>query len=208
MLNFTNIEKKNKSFMYQNLQKSKCHRSNFSGSNFDYVCFRGAHMKDCAFNECTFKGTEFIGANFKGSSFKKASFEYAVFEGAKLEGVDFKGAKFKKTFFVGTQVESAVNLNLEDPEITVYAEMPELELSDGLRAAIEQLMQNPFVKKARVLDTKDKKMNTLSVLILLDLFGETVLTERLSQLEAHLDRDFYTLSYLIKLIEKLQKTDQ
>lgn len=202
MLNLKNTEKKNKSFMYQNLQRSKCFNTNFSNSNFDYACFRGAHMKACAFDGCSFNRSEFIGSNLKESRFKGAHFENTVFEGTKLEAVDFKGATFKNTYFVASDVHQALNLDLNNPEIHLFEEMPVLDLSPELQKAIEQLMTNKFVKNARVLDTKDKTMNTISVMILLEYFGEERLIEGIQLLESQLDRDFYTLSYLIKMMDK------
>lgn len=203
MFNYNNADKKNKSFMYQNLQKSKSYNSDFSNSNFDYVCLRGAHLKSCTFDGCTFKGAEFTGTNLKDSSFKNAIFENTVFEGAKLEGVDFRGAQFKNTFFVASQLEGVKYLDVDQPGITLYNEMPEIQMSEPLKIAVEKLMQNVYVKKSRVLDTKDKTINTVSVLILLDRFGEERLINALGEVENHLDRDFYTLSYIIKIIEKI-----
>jgi hypothetical protein len=203
MLNYNNADKKNKSFMYQNLQKSKSYNSDFSNSNFDYVCFRGAHLKSCKFDGCTFKGAEFTGTNLKDSSFKNAFFENTVFEGAKLEGVDFEGAEFKKTFFVSTDIDNTMHLDHENPEIRFFSEMPPIELSEPLRHEVEALMKNSFVKKSRVLDTRDKTMNTVSVMILLERFGEDKLIEGLKQVESQLDRDFYTLSYIIRILDKL-----
>jgi len=205
MINLNHADKKKKSFMYQNLQKSKCYNTDFSSSNFDYTCFRGAHMKSCQFNACTFKGAEFIGANLKDSLFKEAIFEYTVFEGAKLEGVDFKGAKFTHTFIVGSEIDKALNLNITDDGLKIMPEMPVLDIDEKLLLAFEKLMINPYVKKARVLDTKDKTLNTVSVMILLELFSEETLIRTFEELHSHLDRDFYTLSYLIKIIEKIAK---
>ena len=204
MLNFNNADKKNKSFMYQNLQKSKCYNSDFSNSCFDYVCFRGAHMKSCKFNECTFKGAEFVGVNLKESTFKNAVFENSIFDGAKLEGVDFKGAIFKNTIFVNTSLEGVLNLNTEDSNLEILSEMPKLDLSDALRLEIENTMANPYVKKSRVLDTKEKKMNTVSVKLLIQNFGEEMLIHNLKILCAQIDRDFYTLSYIIRILEKMR----
>ncbi len=205
MINLNHADKKKKSFMYQNLQKSKCYNTDFSSSNFDYTCFRGAHMKSCLFNACTFKGAEFIGSNLKDSQFKDAIFEYTVFEGAKLEGVDFKGAKFTHTFIVGSDVDKALNLNVSDDGLRIMPAMPVLEINENLQLAFEKLMVNPFVKKARVLDTKEKKLNTVSVMILLEFFSEETLISAFKEIHSHLDRDFYTLSYLIKIIEKIAK---
>lgn len=203
MFNYNNADKKNKSFMYQNLQKSKSYNSDFSNSNFDYVCLRGAHLKSCKFDGCTFRGAEFTGTNLKDSSFKNAIFENTVFEGAKLEGVDFSGAQFTNSFFVASQMENIKYLDVDQPGIRIFGEMPEIQMTEPLRQAVEKLMQNDFVKKSRVLDTKDKTMNTVSVLILMDRFGEERLLKSLGQVEDHLDRDFYTLSYIIKIIEKI-----
>ncbi len=203
MLNLNHADKTKKNFMYQNLQKSKCYNTDFSNSNFDYACFRGAHMKSCLFNTCTFKGAEFIGTNLKDSQFKEAQFEYTVFEGVKLEGVDFKGAKFSNTFFVSTDVDKALNLNLTDEGIKTYSEMPIIDMDVTLMTAFETLMTNPYIKKSRVLDTKDKTLNTVSVMILLALFSQETLIEAFETIQSHIDRDFYTLSYLIKLIEKI-----
>lgn len=205
MIQLNHADKKKKSFMYQNLQKSKCYNTDFSGSNFDYACFRGAHMKSCLFNACTFKGAEFVGSNLKDSQFKEAQFEYTVFEGVKLEGVDFKGAKFVNTYFVASDVDKALNLNISDEGINVMSEMPEIELTTELLTAFETLMLNPYVKSSRVLDTKDKKLNTVSVMILVKLFSEEKLIKAFDEIQSHLDRNFYTLSYLIKLIEKIVK---
>lgn len=208
MLNFNNAEKKKKSYMHQNLQRSKCYGCDFSNSNFDNVSFRGAHMKSCNFYGGSFKMTEFVGANFKDSQFRNAVFENAVFEGAKLEGVNFKGASFKNTFFVQTSLDNAINIDLDDPEIRVFNEMPVIEISSELTAIIEKLMINEFIKKSRVLDTKDKTINTLSVMILLEKFGEEILLKYLGKIESYMDRDFYTLSYIIRCVEKAMKEDE
>jgi len=47
--NYNNIEKKDKNFMYKNLERSNCYNCNFTNSNFDFVSFRGAHFKLCIF---------------------------------------------------------------------------------------------------------------------------------------------------------------
>lgn len=203
--NFNNIEKIGKNFMYHNLTKSKCYNSNFSNSNFDYVCFRGAHMKSCFFAGCSFTGAEFVGSNLKESKFAEAKFENTVFESVKLEGADFKDAVFKNTIFLASNLEGVKNLNLEDENIRVFETMPQADMSDALRQAVEKAMENKYVKKARVLDTREGKINDLSVIILLENFDEETLINGLNSVDAHIDRDFFTLSFIIKLINKLKK---
>jgi len=200
---YNNMDKKNKSFMYQNFQKQDYFNTNFTNGCFDYACFRGAHLKSCTFNACTFKNAEFMGTNLKDSYFVNAVFDHSVFEGAKLDGANFKDAKFIGAIFVDTKTDKAINLDMTQEGIRVFDKMPELEITSTLKSAVETLMQNPFVKRSRVMDTKDKKMNTISVMLMLERYGEDKLISLMGQLEGHIDRDFYTLSYLIKILDKL-----
>jgi hypothetical protein len=208
MFNYNNIEKKNKNFMYQNLQRSKCFNSNFPQSNFDYVSFRGAHLKSCSFLECSFKWAEFVGTNLKGSAFRKAHFENTIFEGAKLEDVNFVEATFKNTIFVGCDIESVINLDFSHPEIRIFDEMPELNISEPLREAVEKAMTNKYIKKSRVLDTKDKKINPISIMLLLEQFDEETLIKGLQLISEIIDKEFSVLSYIISAINRLIKDGQ
>lgn len=206
-INLNNADKSYKNFMYQNLTKSNSFNCNFSESNFDYVCFRGAHFKSCKFNGSRFVRSEFIGSNLKGSSFIKAIFDNTVFEGARLVDVDFKGATFTNTIFLETDLSGAKNLNLDDENIRVYAEMPQIELSEALSKAIEHAMTSKFIKKSRTLDTRDGSVNYLSVIILLENFEEEVLIKGLENIDQYIDREFYTLSFIITLINKMLKEE-
>lgn len=199
---YNNIEKKDKNFMYQNLQRSNCYNSNFSNSNFDYVSFKGAHFKSCKFFQCTFRWAEFIGTNLKDSNMSDAVFENTIFDSANLDGVNFKNAKFNNTIFLSTDIDKAKNLDSKNPNIKIFHEMPQLEISTELEKAVENVMKNEYVKQARVFDTKEGNFNLLNLMILLEIFDETTLIKGLNIIEVQLDRAFYTLSYVIKLLEK------
>lgn len=205
---FNNIEKKDKNFMYKNLEKSNCYNCDFSNSSFDYVSFRGAHFKSCAFFNCNFKSAEFVATNFKDSNFKNAHFENAVFDSAKLDGANFKDAKFINTIFLCTDLAKARHLNINSPGIRILDEMPEFEINDELRSTLIDVMKNKYVKASRVLDTKDGGFNLLNIMILLDNFDEIDLIKGLDIFKSQLDRDFYTLSYIIRFLQnyKLNKT--
>lgn len=198
---YNNIEKKDKNFMYKNLERSNCYNCDFSGSNFDYVSFRGAHFKSSRFFHCSFKWAEFIGTNLKGSDFKNAVFENAVFDSVNLEGANFKDAQFINTIFLSTDLEKAKNLNSSDSGIKIFHEMPSLEISDALKRAVINVMRNKYVKDARVLDTKEGGLNLINIMILLEHFQEETLIKGLNKIELELDRDFYTLSYIIRFIK-------
>jgi uncharacterized protein YjbI with pentapeptide repeats len=201
--NYNNIEKKDKNFMYKNLERSNCYNCDFSGSNFDYASFRGAHFKSTNFFKCSFKWAEFIGTNLKDSDFKNAVFENTVFDSVKLEGVNFKDAEFINTIFLSTNVDNAKNLNTKIPGIRIFNEMPQLEISEELRNAALNAMKNKYIKAARVLDTKDGSPNLLNIMILLENFQEEKLIEGLNLITTQLDRDFYTLSYIIRFIQNM-----
>lgn len=200
-LKYNKTSKMNKNFMYQDLKRSNCYNCDFSKSNFNFTSLRGAHFKSCNFYGCTFKSAEFVGSNLKGSRFTKVKFEDTIFEGAKLEGVDFTGATFKNVIFVNTDLSKATNLNYKEDEVKIYTEMPQIEISDNLESAIKKAMENSYVKKSRTLDTKDGGINTVSIMILLEKFREKRLIEGLGILSEKVDKDFCTLSYIIKNLQ-------
>jgi Pentapeptide repeats (9 copies) len=202
--NYNNIEKKEKNFMYKNLERSSCYNCNFSGSNFDYVSFRGAHFKSSSFLKCSFKYAEFIGTNFKKSNFKNANFENTIFDSAKLEDVEFRDAKFINTIFVSTDISKTKNLNIHNTEIRIFEEMPQIEISEELKNTVINSFKNKYIKSSRILDTKDGGINNLNIMILLENFNEETLIKGLALLTEELNRDFYTLSYIIKFIKNLE----
>jgi len=201
--NYNKIEKKDKNFMYKNLERGNCYNCDFSGSIFDYVNFRGAHFKATNFFMCSFKWAEFIGTNLKDSDFTSVVFENTIFDSVKLEGANFKDAKFINTIFLSTDVNKAKNLNTKDPAIRIFDDMPQLEISEELKNAALNTFKNKYIKASRVLDTKDGDLNNLSIMILLENFDEETLIKGLNLISAQLDRDFYTLSYIIKFIRNM-----
>ncbi len=200
---YDNAEKTNKNFIYKNLKRSKCYNCNFSNSNFDYASLRGAHFKKCNFFRCSFKGSEFIGSNLKGCKFKEAKFEDTIFEGVNLDGVDFKDAAFKNTFFIGCDLTKAKNISEAKDGIRFFDEMPDMNINEDLEKIVLGLMENEFIKKSRIFDTKDGKINTLTLMILSEKFDETTLIEGLHYIKYEINRDFHTLSYIIRLIQNM-----
>lgn len=199
-INYKSTQKLNKNFMYNNLTRSNCFAVDFSGSNFDFTSLRGAHFKSCNFFGCSFKAAEFVGTNFKKAKFRNAKFEDTLFEGVNLNGADFRGATFKNTIFVGCDLSVAASLDLNQDGIKVYEEMPELEMSEELQAALKDIMENKYVKAARVLDTKEGGIHTINVMRLLEAFEEKELIRGFKIMNPRIDKDFCTISYLIKVM--------
>ncbi|ENZ03543.1 hypothetical protein HMPREF1092_00730 [Clostridium thermobutyricum] len=203
-LKYNNTQKTNKNFMYRDLKRSNCYNTNFSGSNFSFASFRGAHFKSCDFFDCKFEWTEFIGTNLKKSKFKKSIFKNVVFEGVNLDGVDFLDAKFENVILVNTNIEKAKNLFLPE-ETRVFEIMPELNISDSLKKAINLAMENKYIKNSRTLDTKEGEINPISVMLLLENFNEKSLIKGLNLMNEKVEKDFSTLSYIIKTIKDYAK---
>ncbi|MGL5755414.1 MAG: pentapeptide repeat-containing protein [Paraclostridium sp.] len=200
-LKYNKIQKLDKNFMYQDLKRSNCYNSDFSGSNFNYTSLRGAHFKSCNFYGCSFKSAEIIGSNLKRSKFKKVKFENTLFDSVNLEGVDFAGAEFINTVFLETDISKAVNMNIKESEVKIFDKMPQIEISERLENSLKLAMQNEYVKKSRALDTKDGTINTISVMILLENFKEKQLVDGLNLIAERMDKDFCTLSYIIKTLQ-------
>ena len=205
---YNNADKSDKNFMYSNLTRANCYNCNFSNSHFEFTSLRGAHFKKCNFYRANFKGAEFIGSNLKGSKFKEAKFEDTVFEGVNLNGADFGNAKFKNTIFVGCDLDSTKNLDINSNHIKTFESMPDLNISDELEKVALSAMENEFIKKSRVLDTKDGNLNGLSFMILSEKFDESTLIEGMNYIKLEIDKEFHTLSYIIRLIEHMYDTSE
>ena len=172
---YDNTSKINKNFVYKNLKRSKCYNCDFSGSNL------------------------------KGCKFREAMFEDAIFEGASLANVDFRDAKFINTIFVGCDLSTVKNFDINSPKIRVYDEMPKLDISNELEMAILSAMENQYIKKSRVLDTKEGSINGLSIMILKERFSEETLIKGMKHIKENIDRDFHTLSYISRIIKSIDK---
>ena len=200
---YNNIEKKDKNFMYKNFKRSNCYNCNFSNSNFNFATFRGAHFKTCSFMKGSFEGTEFIGTNLKNSKFKNARFKNTIFEGANLDGADFKDATFENTIFLGCKLEKTRNFDSNIEGVRIFEGMPEINISSELEEALTSFMENKFVRASRIFDTKDGNINTLTLMILSENFTEEELIKGFKEIKSQIDRDFYTISYIIRLIKKV-----
>ncbi len=200
-INYSNRKKLNKDFSFNDLKRSNCFGSNFTGSNFQGSSFKGAQFKKCNFSECNFESAEFVATNLRNSKFISATFKNVIFDSANIEGVDFEDASFENVIFLNTDTSTALNFDSSNSGIKVLLETPELNISERLERAIKASKKNEFIKKSGVLDTKEGKINPLSVMILLESFDENTLIESFSKLKADIDANFATLSYIVDKIK-------
>lgn len=204
-INYKNKQKVGTDFSYKDLRRSNCYNCNFSEAQFNEVSFRGAQFKACKFNEATFVGAELVAANFKNSQFKGAKFEQVIFDSVNLENVDFEGATFKAVIFVNTDVTKALNMDLSGEGVQVFEQMPVLEMSKELQKTVVAAMTNEYIKYARVLDTKEGKVNPISMMLLLQEFEEETLIKGLKHLKKSVNENFSTLGFISEAIRNYSK---
>lgn len=205
IIKYNKANKSDKNFMYTDFRRANCYNCSFINSNFDFASFRGAHFKACDFYEASFNYSEFTGTNLKKSKFKRAIFRNAVFEGVNLDEADFYDARFYDCIFIDTDVTKAESLKFTKAQVKVFEKMPELEISAELEEAIKEAMTNEFIKRARVLDTKEGTISPISVMRLLAEFKEKFLIDGLKIAASKIERDFCTLSYIITAIKSYEK---
>lgn len=204
---YNNVDKSGSNFMYKDFEKTKSYLSNFKDTSFDYVSLRAAHMKFCNFDGASFIGTEFIGTNLRGSTFKGGKFNGTIFNGAVLDRTNFLGATFKDCSVIATGVSSARNFPNNCPGITCLDSMPNMEeFSTQLLKVVEGLRENDIIRRSNVLHRKGKKLNTLSLMILLESYSEGELIELFKGVQNSLTTQFYTLSYLKMLLKKVAQS--
>lgn len=207
-MNYNHRQKTNIDFTSEDLRRSNCFNCDFSGSHFDQTSFRGAQFKSCEFAGCTFNAAELVAVNFKNSSFKGVSFENTLFDSVNLEGAHFEGATFKNVIFVNTDLSGAVGLDLSNQDIKIFDKMPELEIDKKLEKAARTAMKNEFIKYARVLDTKEGQVSSISMMRLLEVFDEETLIMGLRKIKDEINKDFCTLGTIIEVIQQLSDSSQ
>lgn len=206
-INYSNRKKLNTDFSNKNLKRSNCFSSNFTGSNFSHASFKGAQFKNCNFTDCNFESTEFIATNLRNCKFVNAQLKNVIFDAANLDGINFENASFENVIFVHTDLTTALNLDTSLAGIRLLGDSIELNISERLERAVKASRKNEYIKNSGVLDTKEGKINPVSMMILLENFSEEILITSFSKLKADIHKNFATLSYLMQEIRTYQAAD-
>lgn len=200
---YNNKDKSGCNFMYKDFEKTNSYHTNFSQSNFSYVSFRAAHLKFCNFYGAIFIGTEFVGTNLRGSSFKGATFKDAIFIGTVFDKTNFTGANFENCIFNATKINGITGLDSSSSGIRVLTQMPSADdFSSELVDVVQSLRNNDIIRKSHTLHTKNNGINTIYINELLRDYSEEELIRLLPKIENLITTQFYTLSYIKKLLQK------
>lgn len=191
--------------MYKDFEKANSYHSYFARADFSYASLRAAKMKYCNFSGCTFVETEFIGTNLRGSSFRGASFSGAIFNSVVLDRTDFTNATFQNCYFLGVSFNKAKNAPKNLDGNTIFSSMPSLDgFSPQLLTVVESLRGNDLIRRSNTLHLKRGRINTLALYILKESYSDEELVEKLAKLPLYLTTQFHTVSYLKKILKKIE----
>ena len=206
IFSYNNSDKQNNNFMYKDLEKTKSYHTSFINARFTGTSLRAAHMKYCNFTNCVFTATEFIGTNLRGSKFISAKFVDCIFSGVVLDKANFKGAIFSNCYIVGVSGRSAYNF---PDDLSGNVVLPALPLQDTiskeLSAVIEPLRENDYIRRSHTLHLKNGKINTLTIMILNEIYSNDQLVQLLPLLPKIVTTQFYTVSHLKAFLKKAEK---
>lgn len=205
---YVNHDVREKNFIYKNFNKSSGYHSNFSKSQFVGSSFIGAKFKFCSFyeaefNECLIRGTLFRKCNLQAAIFTSCILAANVFDKVKL-----KDCKFINCKIIGSSktLQLIPEKNLEYTEV-VSSYPDEAEFDSLLIQEVENIRSHDHIRRSSVLHRKKGKLDTLSLKILTEEFGQEFLIKNLSKLQDLVTREFHTLSYIQSILRKSSADD-
>ena len=204
LFSYSNKQIEGKKFQYKDFEKTKSYNSTFKDTAFIGTSFRAAQFKYCTFINCDFVESDFVGTNFRGTKFINCSFDKCLFQSTNCEGTGFKNCKYNCCYLNGNSVDcfkclSGITvINLKETQLNV---LPELVKK------IESLRTNDFVCRSNTLHLKQSKINMVTLFVLLQDYSQEDLINLIPRIPAYIDRDFYTISYLKRLLKIAMKGD-
>ncbi len=191
----------NKYFQNKDFNKTSSHQSNFSNSTFENTSFIDAKFKFSALYGVKYKGCVITGSHFKKCNLENAIFEECVIRATVFEKCKLKGVSFINCYLELGQLKNYPNLSFINCKTDVYTrEMFSPQLLD----IVEELRTNIFIRRSMVLVIKNNKINLLALKKLVDHFTEERLLDLLPMLPNHIKNQFYTVSYIEKILSDLE----
>lgn len=195
-------------FIHKSFNKTDSYNTNFSMAVFENTAFVGAKFKFCSFygtvfDNCYLRGTLFRGGTLENAVFKNCIISATVFDRPKIKGIKFESCKVLSTTKISRFLLSSSFVDTEIFETYPSAS----DFSSELITVVEALRSNDFIRRSSVLHRKEKKLDTISLRVLVEKFGETFLIKNLEKLPELIVKEFYTLSYISHFLRKLQACD-
>jgi hypothetical protein len=206
---YTNHDTRDRKFINKDFNKTDSYHSNFSGTLFQNTSFIDAKFKFCAlygtkFENCFIRGSLFRRCNITNATFRNTIISATVFDRCKLNNCVFDSCKIisstKLTNFLKESCFRDTDFFTDYPPETEFNPLL-LKISEGLRA-------NDFIRQSTVLHRKIGKLDTVSLKVLVEMFGEEFLIKNLNSLPSLITNQFHTLSYIVRVLQKIQDRDK
>jgi len=205
---YTSHDVRDKKFIFKNFNKSVSFKTNLSNTTF-----QNTSLVATKFKYCSFYGAMFDGCLIRGTLFRKCNLESVTFKNSMISATIFEKVKFKGCRFINCKIVSSGNIEQLIPSdklvnTQVLNQYPEDRLfNKTLIEVVEALRQNDFIRKSTVLHRKKKKIDTLSLQVLIEQFGEKFLICHLYDASQLINAPFHTLSYLQNILRKYDDID-
>ncbi|WP_279211849.1 pentapeptide repeat-containing protein [Delftia acidovorans] len=195
-------------FIHKNFNKTDSYNTNFSGAVFENAAFIGAKFKFCSFYEAVFNSCYIRGALFRGANLQNSVFKKCIISATNFDRCKMKGAKFENCKIIASPKITSANSGIFLSGTEVFLTYPDIgEFNGDLIKAVESLRLNDFIRRSSVLHRKEKKLDTVSLKVLVEDFGEQFLLDKVGELPTLITKEFYTLSYISHFLRKLQVCD-
>lgn len=205
IFSYTNLDVRERNFINKDFNKSQSYQSSFSQSKFENTSFSATKFKFCGFYEAVFKFCDFTGALFRKGNLQRATFEGCIIRASQFEQCKLSGASFNNCLIIGTKIQSPP-ADFNNTKV-LECNPPESSFSIDLCEQVRLLKSNKFISKSRVFHLKKGKLNTATLFFLLSSFDEENLTKLIPRLDTEITRDFFTVSYVAKILTRLCEAD-
>lgn len=194
-------------FQNKNFNKTESHNSRFIETKFQNTSLIGAKFKFCNLNKAVFDCCLIQGALFRKCKMVNAVFTDCIIISTNFERTSLKTCQIKKSIILSSPLgEGFKGENLVHSEI-IKDYYSESDFSESLLQVVKSLKGNQFINRSSVLHRKKERLNTISMKLLVQEFGEKFLVKNLPILATIVVRDFYTLSYLTAILRKIAICD-
>ena len=195
-------------FIHKDFSKTNSYHSNFSDVLFQNTAFIGSKIKffsffGAVFDNCYIRGALFRGCNLGNAVFKNSIISATFFDKCKIKGCKFENCKIIASSKLQNLLPSENFIETE-----IFQTYPDVNIfSQELIDIIELLRGNEFIRRSSILHRKKNKIDTVSLKVLVERFGEKFLINNLSKLPGIINKQFHTLSYIIYFLQKIHECD-
>lgn len=201
VFSYTNADVRDKFFQHKDFNKAQPYHSNFSQSRFENSSFSATKFKFCGMYGCSFESCDFTGSLFRNCNLQNSKFSHCIIRASIFEKCKLQGAEFNNCIIVGQKIPVNYDLNLGN--IFLASNPPVSDFDPDLIKVVEDLRSNSFIRKSAVFHLKRQKTNTVTLKFLLLSFSSDFLIENIPVLAEEIKRDFYTVSYVVRILTRL-----